>query len=146
MGADRMRLATQDDKPELFRMGKEFYLHSGYQDKGEFNETILDSVFDQLISGECLLIADGGMIGWLVFPVFMTGTLVAQELFWWVDEDKRDSGLGRELLKAAEEKAKNQGANSMIMICLDELEPDKAEAIYGKMGYQPRERTFMRTL
>lgn len=141
-----MRMATKEDKSELFRMGREFYLKSGYQEIGEFNEPMLDAVFDQLIESESLLIDDGGMIGWIVFPVFMTGTKVAQELFWWVDEDKRDSGLGRDLLKEAEHRAKEQGAKNMMMLCLDELEPGKAKSIYGKMGYTPRERTFMRAL
>lgn len=146
MDTDCMRLATQQDKRELFRMGYDFYQKSGYADVGEWDEATFNQTLDHLIELGSLVIADGGMIGWLTFPVFMTGTPVAQELFWWVDEDRRDSGVGMELLRKAESLAKEQGAVKMLMLCLDDLEPGKAEAIYGKMGYEPRERTFMRTL
>lgn len=141
-----IRVATNEDKPELHRMGREFYNASGYSDVGEWSPEVFDNTLDLLIDAGTLLIAPGGMIGWVNFPVFMTGQQVAQELFWWVDPDKRDSGLGRELLAMAETKAKDQGSSKMMMLCLDELEPEKAVAMYAKMGYVPRERTFMRSL
>lgn len=141
-----MKLATFDDWEDFLEMGHEFYTQSGYSDMGDFNETLLLEVFEKLIANESLIMGDGGMIGWLVFPVFMTGRMVAQELFWWVDQDKRKTGLGLKLLKAAEKKAKEQGAQHMLMLCLDRLDGEKVAKLYGAMGYESREQTFMRAL
>lgn len=146
MAESGIRLASASDKPELFRMGRAFYEASGYADMGEWNPALLDGVFDNLIAAECLLIADGGMIGWINFPVFMTGQQVAQELFWWADEDRRGTGVAVDLLKAAEARAKEQGSHAMMMLCLDDLNGNKVAGLYAKMNYRPRERTFMRVL
>lgn len=146
MDQSSVRLANTGDVPELLRMSRDFYQASGYEDIGEFNEDAMRTTLSQLMVSGSLLIADGAMIGFLVFPAFMTGTLVAQELFWWVDKDKRELGIGKTILETAEEQAKAMGASHMLMLCLDDLDPEKAANIYGKMGYKARERTFMRAL
>lgn len=141
-----MRQATQDDWGEYLRMGTEFYNQSGYSDIGELSEPHLKQTFDILVDAGSMLIDEGGMIGWINFPVFMTGTPVAQELFWWVDEDKRKTGLGLKLLRSAEAKAKEQGASHIMMLCLDRLDGEKVAKLYKRMGYESREQTFMRAL
>lgn len=147
MDSDSIRLAKESDKPELFRMGEAFFKASGYSSEmGNWNPELLGTVLDNLIAAECVLISDGGIIGWVNFPVFMTGAQVAQELFWWVDEGKRGSGLAVKLLKAAEAKAKEQGSRAIMMLCLDDLDGNRVADLYAKMGYRPRERTFMRAL
>lgn len=146
MDKSSIRLADTSDVPELLRMSREFYQASGYEDVGEFSEDAMRATLSQLMVSGSLLITDGAMIGFIVFPAFMTGTPVAQELFWWVDPDKRQSGIGKMILEAAEDQAKAMGASHMMMLCLDDLDPEKAANIYGKMGYKARERTFMRAL
>ena len=141
-----MHNATLEDWDEFLRMGYEFYLQSGYQDMGEFNPDLLREVFENLVEAKTLIMSDGGMIGWINFPVFMTGTIVAQELFWWVDEDKRKGGTGLKLLKKAEKQAKEQGAQHILMLCLDRLDGEKVAKLYKAMGYESREQTFMRAL
>jgi len=146
MGSSNVRPAVVDDLPELMRMGKEFYKKSGYDDLGAFDPESLEKTYRHLISSSSLLITQGGMIGWVVFPVFVTGNMVAQELFWWVDPERRSNGTGKALLEAAEEQARSQGATAMMMLALDDLDGDAIAAVYGKMGYRPRERTYMRAL
>jgi GNAT superfamily N-acetyltransferase len=138
--------ASLEDWDEFLRMGYEFYLQSGYQDMGEFNPNLLREVFEKLVEAKTLIMSDGGMIGWINFPVFMTGTMIAQELFWWVDEDKRKGGTGLKLLKKAEKQAKEQGAQHILMLCLDRLDGEKVAKLYKAMGYESREQTFMRAL
>lgn len=143
-----IRLAEEKDIPVLLRMGKEFFDASGYDKETDFNKKDTTEIFMQLIeAGTMLTDGEGGAIGFVVFSMFMNKSyLVAQELFWWVDKDKRSSKLGLNLLKGAEEIAKELGARSMLMISLEELNGDKVNRLYKSLGYKRRETTFMRSL
>lgn len=143
-----IRLAEENDLPILLRMGKAFFDASGYNKETEFNELDTKEMLKKLIEAGSLL-TDGksGMIGFLVFPIFMNNShLIAQELFWWVDEDKRKTKLGLNLLQAAEKAAKDQGASSMLMLSLNDLNGEKVNNLYKSLGYSARETTYMRSL
>lgn len=127
-------------------MCRRFYDVSGYAEMGEFDPERMESVLDQLIDARSLLVADGAMLGWVNFPVFMTGQQVSQELFWWVDEDKRGTGLGKDILDAAHVLCKESGSSHMMMLCLDDLEGERVAGMLKSMGYRSRERTYMRVL
>lgn len=142
------RLATYNDMSELLRMGELFFNASGYSDITTFNKDDAERLLGQLIDSETIL-TDGkhSMLGYLVFPIFMNvSCLVAQELFWWVDEDHRKGGAGVQLLKQVERQAKKQGATTMMMLSLKELDGDKVNKLYLRLGYSEREKTFMRAL
>lgn len=143
-----IRLATLDDMPELLRMGKAFFDVSGYGKLTEFNAQDTEIVLLSLIEQDSLLTdGESGMIGFLVFPMFMNSSYtLSQELFWWVDEDKRKSKLGIQLLKAAEKQSKLKGADSMIMLSINDLNGDKVNKIYESLGYKRQEQTYMRAL
>ena len=143
-----IRLALLDDIPELLRMGRSFFNDSGYSHIAEYNEETTAQTLEILINGGTLL-TDGktGMIGFLVFPMFMDkNCIVAQELFWWVDKENRKSKLGIELLKEAEFLAKEKGAKSMIMLSLSSLDGEKVNDLYESLGYTKRESNYMRVL
>jgi len=143
-----IRLATIDDIPELLRMGQLFFNASGYPDITDFNiedtEKMLISLIDQ---GFVLTDGKSTMLGFLVYPVFMNAScLVSQELFWWVDEDKRNNKSGIEILKKAEELSKEYGATTMMMLSLKKLNGDRVNKLYERLGYVEREKTYMRAL
>lgn len=143
-----IRLANNNDMPELLRMGKLFFDTSGYSDITSFNKKDTKILLKKLIR-EGLLLTDGksAMLGFLVFPIFMNSScLIAQELFWWVDKDSRGTGVGVEILKKAEELAKEYGASSMIMLSIKELDGDRVNKLYEKLGYKQREQSFVRRL
>ena len=134
--------------PELLRMGRSFFNDSGYSSIAEYDEHTTAQTLELLINGGTLL-TDGktGMIGFLVFPLFTDKScLVAQELFWWVDKESRNTKLGLNLLKAAECLAKGKGAKSMIMLSLSTLDGEKVNALYESLGYTKRESNYMRVL
>ena len=142
------RLATYEDMPELLRMGELFFNASGYSDITTFNKSDSENLLIQLIDSESIL-TDGkhAMLGYLVFPIFMNAScLVAQELFWWVDEDSRKSGVGVEILKEAELLAKIHGADVMAMLSLNDLNGKAVNKLYEKLGYKQKEQTYMRVL
>jgi len=143
-----IRLATKNDIPELLRMGKEFFDASGYGDITSFNEEDTTVLINKLI-GEGFLLTDGktSMLGFVVFPMFMNSSyIVAQELFWWVDEESRRSGIGAELLLETEKLAKKLGASSMIMLSINGLNGKKVNEFYEKKGYVKREQSYMRAI
>jgi ribosomal protein S18 acetylase RimI-like enzyme len=143
-----IRLATKEDIPEMLRMGESFFNASGYGDLTTFNKEDTESLFIKLI-GEGWLLTDGisTMLGFVVFPMFMNNsTVVAQELFWWVDESARGSRVGIEILKKAEELAKENGATAMMMLSINELNGDSVNKLYERLGYSRREQTYMRVL
>lgn len=143
-----IRLAQESDLDSLMVMCKSFFDVSGYAKETEFNETNMEGLLLQLIANECI-VTDGkdGVLAFVVFPMFMNHShLVAQELFWWVNEDKRGTKLGVELLEKAEEQAKKLGANQMLMLSLSELNGNKVNRLYESKGYTQREVTYMRSL
>lgn len=88
-----------------------------------------------------------GMAGALVYPAyFNTSRVAAQELFWWVDPAARRSGAGRALLASIESYARENGAHTLTMICLDDLDGDRVAEFYRSEGYRPLERNFMKVL
>ena len=143
-----IRLATLSDMEQLLRMGKSFFDVSGYGQLTDFNYKDTEIILISLIEQDSLL-TDGknGMIGFLVFPMFMNSAYtLSQELFWWVDEDVRNTGVGIKILRDAERLAKEKGATTMMMLSIDDLNGDSINKLYKKLGYRERERTYMRSL
>ena len=141
-----IRFATTKDIPDLLAMGRKFFDCSGYSETGDYNPEVTTELLNILISNNWCLITEGGMIGWIVTPMYMTGVLQASELFWWVDEDKRSTGLGLELIQVAEDTARLQGAKYMTMVYIDDLNGERMGILYNKLGYKQKEHTCVREL
>ena len=143
-----IRLAVKSDMPELLRMSQAFFNVSGYSDITTLDADDAEIILTSLIESNTLLTdGESAMLGFMVFPMYFNhNTTMAQELFWWVDEDKRKSGVGLKLLRAAEKQAKELGAESMMMISIADLDGEKVNKLYKAMGYKPQESIFMRVL
>jgi GNAT superfamily N-acetyltransferase len=143
-----IRLAIESDLLELLRMSERFFDKSGYADLTTFSKEDSTKTLMHLIDAGTLL-TDGKslMLGFLVFPLFVNmQTIVAQELFWWVDEEARKGGQGIKLLKSAEKLAKEKGATALMMLSIKELDGEKINKLYSALGYTEREQTYMRAL
>lgn len=143
-----IRLATIGDIDELVRMSKRFYEVSGYASLGKYCEDGTRLYLKAVISSNKCLVGNGGAIAFdvIALPMF-EDVVLAQELFWWVDEDKRGSSLAHRLLSAAEEHAKHEfGATAMNMLNLAELNSDKMGKLYTRRGYVKKEQYWMREL
>jgi len=143
-----IRLATKKDLPNLLRMSELFFNVSGYADITTFNKDDSTVFLLELIRLNTLLTdGESGMIGFIIFPMFMNkATLMSQELFWWVDENSRNTSLGIKLLKAAEKASRESGANVMNMLSLEDLNGEKVNKMYSKLGYKRKEQSYMRVL
>lgn len=141
----KVRLATKSDMPELMRMARLFHAASGYAKFSNFGEKETRTTIETLIDAGTCIMGDGGAIGFLVFPIYMADNVtMSQELFWWVDEDKRGTGLAIRLLKEMERISKDHGASVCAMISLEELDGERVSSLYQKLGYSPKERIHMR--
>lgn len=140
-----IREAEISDLPEVIRMGREFAKSIGIPLD---DESTLDSA-ENLINTDfgVLLIGDGSMAGALAYPLFFNkNILIAQELMWWVDREKRGTGAGMEILEALEAWARNVGAKQLSMLAIHDTSPDYVDSVYIKNGYKPFEKSFVKVL
>tara|TARA_R110002051_G_C8697545_1_gene493889 strand:+ start:220 stop:654 length:435 start_codon:yes stop_codon:yes gene_type:complete len=143
-----IRLAVKSDIDNLLRMSELFFNSSGYSEITTFNKEDSEQLLNNLIDlGTILTDGESGMIGFVMFPIFMNNsTIMSQELFWWVDEEKRGSRVGVELLKGAEKISKESGATVMNMLSLEDLNGKKVNELYQRLGYKRKEQSYMRIL
>ena len=139
-----MRQATRDDMLELLRMCRAFSEAAKHPIDRERIVTTLEALMDSEFG--LVLIADGAMLTGVITDSLFNTSKFAQELFWWVDEDKRGTGVGRELLEAFEAWAGFNGAERVIMVALQELAPRKVGKIYREAGYVPLEHSYTKDL
>lgn len=137
------RIATQDDLPECLRLCKLFHAESQYSDI-PLNEKHLLELLTQLCENQFLIIDEGCVFGFVVFPVFFNQDyLMAQELFFYVEPTARGKGKGKEALLFAESKAQELGAKKLNMLC---LESNRIDGLYRAMGYNQEEVIFSKGL
>jgi len=126
-------------------MGQRFREETTYGEHVGENSTQMAKTASQLIGLDGLLVAERqgkiiGMLGFIVFPHFLSGETVAGEVFWWVEPDFRGEGV--KLLREAEKLAKERGAKRMQMIAPN----DHVGQFYQHVGYNFVESTFQRSL
>lgn len=141
-----IRPAIDADIEWILSEGKKFFDASGYGAACTYRPADLE----QTLRGLPILLVDDkrrGMAGATVFKSFFDHqTLMAQELFWWVGEEHRRSGVAVQLLDAVESAARRMGAKVLLMLCIDRLDGERVSRIYKRRGYEPAEHMFMRRL
>lgn len=130
-----IRICTTEDIPDLLEMGKKFCELS----ERPFNEDSLITTFNNLINDGVLLRSEKGCIGGIIYPLFMSGEMVAQEIFWW-SEDKQ----GRALLEQFESIAKDSGAKYVMMVSLAKSSYNRICDIYKKLDYELLESNYIK--
>ena len=91
-----------------------------------------------------LVITEGGTASGLVYASYLDNDLVAQELWWWVDEDKRANGIGGALLSAFESWAMSKGASRILLTATHDS--TDIGPFYISKGYQPQEHIYMKDI
>lgn len=140
-----IRLATEPDIPRLVEMGQRFRQETAYAKFLADNPEKMAELGRKLIAGNGLLLAecDGGifgMLGFIVYPHFISGEMMAGEVFWWVDPEHR--GEGFKLLRHMEKMARLAGAKHMQMIA----PTDRVASFYERVGYSQVETTYQKSL
>ena len=141
-----MKIATLEDLDEVERMALNFLAASPYKDHG--NPEVILELIQNIIQGEptekiIILKPTEGFVVGMVTPFIFGNAPLATEIAWWVEPDKRGSGVGAELHKALEYWAKNiANCKFMSMASLDKT----VEKYYKKNGYKLYERAYMKVL
>ena len=143
-----IRKATPDDMHHVMRMAFEFWRVSGATHI-DFDPYTVEQTANFLMTGThtTLLLADEGgpcgMTGAMLHPAYLNAAhMSGQELFWWVDEDKRGGRVGVEMYDALEAWVRDMGASSFTMIALDAQSPEIVGKFYERRGYRPLERHY----
>lgn len=139
-----IRDAVEADVPRLIEMGERFHRESSYGKHLAENHAQFEVLARKIVAdGGVLVIDDGdlvGMIGYFIFPHFLSAEIIAGEVFWWIEPEHR--GEGKALLKAAESKAKLAGAQKMQMIAPN----PRVGKLYERSGYEFVESAYQKTL
>lgn len=143
--------ATQEDIPEIIRMGRLFWSQTPYSEIPFCPDSIAFTC-QQMIDRRLLLIATvkgtiAGAVGAMSSPLYANrDVLVAAELFWWVEPEFRNSGIGKEMLISIEQACRDAGVYRFSMMAFEQIELEKAAAVYQRCGYVPTERSFCKVL
>lgn len=141
-----MKIATIDDLDEVKAMAFKFLDASPYKDYGgqEAVSKFIEDILNGDPSSRIILIKPGeGFVVGLVTPFLFGSDRIVTEVAWWVEPDKRSSGVGAELHQALEYWAKNvANCKYMSMASLDKT----VEKYYKKNGYKLYERAYMKVL
>lgn len=130
-----IRPAKDEDLDFLVDMTRKYHEENG---TGKFHAISVCGVFNNLIVNEnAAIFVDEkmrGLIAGVVFPNFMSGELMGNEMFMWFDK-KGTRGLDKRLLQKLELWAMSKGAASFTM------KSEQAES----MGYEVKQE-YVRSL
>lgn len=143
-----IRPATNDDVPAMVALGDRFNRETPYAAHFAWNPEAMRQCAEQMIASENALVlvveavgAVVGMLGALLFTHPLSGERTVSEVFWWVNPEQRGGGI--RLMRQAERWATEQGATRMLMIAPDGTDVGR---VYTKLGYQPLETSYQRSL
>lgn len=143
--ASKVRVATPDDYALIKDLCTKFLDNSPYKDL--YNSAAISHLVSGFLYTPAdkivLLYEDKGILAGLSSPfLFNPLKKMATELAWWVEPQYRQTSIGKELLDAFEEWAKNTGCELVTMVCLDDL----LGKYYERRGYSLKERAYMKVL
>lgn len=87
-----------------------------------------------------------GALGFLISPNPNNGVICAQELFWYVRPEYRESALGLKLFRAFEREALSRNCQFIHMAFLMNLFPEKIRKIYDAFGYKKLEEWYVKSI
>lgn len=147
-----IRFATPDDAIAVAEMVGAFYDAAVKDMLGPYDKLAMANLVaaTSLSSDACTIVAEDGdrIIGAMCMASynhpFKPSIRVAQEMFWWVEQESRKSGAGKMMLDYAEQWAKNIGCYSMVMATMHGIDHERNSAFYGRNGYRPFEYTHLK--
>jgi RimJ/RimL family protein N-acetyltransferase len=140
-----IRDAQYTDLDRIVEMGRRFRKDTSYDKHLTDNPQRMMELAEKLISNQTLIVSERegeliGMLGFVVYPHFISGEIMAGEIFWWVEPEHRGEGI--RLLREMEKRARLAGAKNMQMIAPNQ----KVAHFYERMGYEFVEETYQRVL
>lgn len=140
-----IRLANEGDIGALMRMGAAFHAASPWRDI-PLDVDRLEQNFRSLMTSEtsALFITDDqtGTMGLVSGPIYFANAVAVQETFWWCENPRHALSL----LNAAEQWAREIGADQLCMIRLEGMRDDQLHNLYARRGFSPTEHVYVKAL
>ena len=147
--ATKIRTATPDDVFDILILAKEFSKEAPQSHKWNKEKTeqfILSAlqntnmtIFVIDVDGEI----EGALVG-LLSELYMSYTVQATELAWFVSKDYRGKPASLKLIKAFEPWAPARGANQVGMGDIEGI--SSLEKLYNRLGYERAETVYLKEL
>lgn len=84
-----------------------------------------------------------GFILGVVYPyIFNPEVKIANELIFWIEDSYKLTKLPISLVKEFESKAKAKGATKLMMLGMEEMNPQGASRLYTLLGMKPLQFTY----
>jgi GNAT superfamily N-acetyltransferase len=147
-----VRNAIAEDLPRYLPLAQAFHAASPMHgviafDVDGYSDFYLRAINDPAM-GVWLAEEDGvviGITGALFYPMYFSPTnMVVQELWWWLTPEARGKGAGQAMYKTIESWATAKGATALFMIALEDERAGTMANLYGRKGFRPVERTFLK--
>lgn len=138
-----VKIALKEDKEQVMELAMQFAEASPYKDM--IDRSAVEQVVDDVLESKyavILLHTEGGFIAGRVAPFPFGVWLIGQELAWWVNPEKRGSGIGQQLREGFEFWAKKIGCKTVVFSTLEKELGEKLET----EGYKPYEYAYMKEL
>jgi GNAT superfamily N-acetyltransferase len=131
----------RSDLTSLANQIRDYYLASGTMIEIDVEKTKASFLnFMKLgFAGVLILEKDGvivGIIGGFRGPDPLSGKVVANETFWYVDRECRNNGYGAELIRAFEQWAIDEGCCMVRLSHLVDLRSGENKQLYEGSGYK----------
>jgi hypothetical protein len=147
-----IREATVNDIDTLFEMSLKFLKEGGIFDHIPLNKQSLSDWIATLILADnstILVYDEGGIKGAVagtISPHFINkDILVSNEFAWWVFPEYRGK-VGKPLLTGFEIWSKTNGADLVVMMSLEKLNPKLVDKVYKKENYILTEHSYIKEL
>lgn len=136
-----IREATGEDIPRLLEWGERFAELARLSEHVGYVGTDMEATFRVMIEdpAHVIFVGDAGTIGGMSGPhPFNYAHRAAQEVFWW-----SEGAEGLKLLSALEAWAE-RFCDSLRMVTLEAVEPERTGRIYERRGYVPLEHGYIK--
>jgi GNAT superfamily N-acetyltransferase len=149
-----VRAATIDDMPSYMDLAEAFVATTPVSHIVPFDREGTAAFVEGALDSEnmIVLVAEdaGELIGItaaIAYPMYFNPSkLVAQELWWYIKPDARGGAASKLLFQEIEKWGKSKQAEAMFMVALDNDRVTTMAKMYGRLGYAPTERVFVKGL
>ena len=145
-----VRDANEEDYPDILRLSEAFWEHTVYEEPFDEDQCLV--MIEACQDAGLLAVVElneeiFGFVAGIKSPLLASSLAnIGVEVAWYIEPNARSAGSGRRLLRYIEDKAKEQGIKYWNMISMQSSNPEKANQVYKKSGYQLVEQSFMKVL
>lgn len=145
--------ATAEDVVKIAVFGEIFWQQTRYAKSGmEYDgETVIEMINHILDSGVALIVKNAGEVVGLLLIIIANHPmnkhhLLGVEWVFYLAPELRRTGLGADLILAAEQQLRVKGVRYLTMVSLSEVDPESAAGLYKKLGFEHSETSFSKEI